>query len=164
MCGAKVNINIKILLIITCICSALVTWVIIHFINKYNYDHFSCTAAYSAMKEGNVLTSKNSLIFHGNKGTLMIDGKINYADAKPLFFKLRNNFRFERTLFAYHFYSDKVAIAPDTLTHSDVLDEFLADLLIKEQQSSFFYIYPINKNYIIYSGSMPIMYCKKQTA
>lgn len=160
----KVNINIKILLIITCICSALVTWVIIHFINNYNYDHFSCAAAYSAIKKGNVLTSKNSLIIHGDKGTLMMDGKITHADAKPLFFKLRNNFRFERTLLAYHFYSEKVAIAPDTLSHSVVLSEFLADIFIKEQQSSFFYIYPINKNYIIYSGSMPIMYCKKQKA
>lgn len=94
----------------------------------------------------------------------MMDGKITHADAKPLFFKLRNNFRFERTLLAYHFYSEKVAIAPDTLSHSVVLSEFLADIFIKEQQSSFFYIYPINKNYIIYSGSMPIMYCKKQKA
>lgn|GEM_PF-1316770 len=158
------SINIKIPLIITCLCSALVTWMVIYFINNYNYDHFSCTASYSAMREGNVLTSKNSLIIHGDKGTWMMDGKITHADAKPVFFKLRNNFSFERTLLAYHFYSDKVSITPNTLTHSSALSEFLTDIFIKEQQSSFFYIYPINNSYIIYSGSMPIVYCKKQKA
>ncbi|EKS6735782.1 hypothetical protein OR233_004264 [Enterobacter asburiae] len=158
------NINIKIPLIFTFLCSALVTWIVIHFINDYNYDHFTCTASYSAIKNDNVLISKNSLIIHGDKGIWMMDGKITHADAKSLFFKLRNNFRFERTMLAYHFYSDKVAIAPDVLTHSSVLSEFLPDILIKEKQSSFFYIYPINKNYIIFSNSMPIMYCKKQAA
>lgn len=133
-----------------------------YFYTEYKSSHFSCQANYSATNNGNVLVSQNSLIINGKNGTWMMDGKISYQNAEPFFFKLRNNFSVERTKFSYHFHSERVAIIPSETSYGPKLSEFLAGIIINENESSFFYIYPVNDDYLIYSGTMPVMYCMKK--
>lgn len=129
---------------------------------EYKSSHFACLANYSATNNGNVFMSNNSLIINGKNGTWMMDGKISYPNAEPFFFKLRNNFSVEKTKFAYHFHSKRVSIIPNEKSYGPKLSEFLADVIINENENSFFYLYLINDDYLIYSGTMPIMYCMKK--
>lgn len=151
--------SIKLMFIILFIIVAIPAFTFLYY--NYNSTHFSCSATYTAINNQNVFLSKNSLNINGTHGTWMMDGKITYPDAEPFFFKLRNSFRVEKVNFSYHFYSEKVSVTSNRDTYSDNLHEFLADILIKENVDSFFYIYPLNKDYVIFSGSMPIMYCMK---
>lgn len=98
---------------------------------------------------------------NGDNGSWMMDGRITTPETKPFFFKLRNTFSFKKTGNSYHFFSKKVSISSSDKTSEDSLSEFLADILIKEGENSFFYIYPANDNYVIFSGNMPIMYCMR---
>ena len=129
---------------------------------EYKKSHFACLTNYSATNNENVLVSNNSLIINGENGTWMMDGKISYPNSEPFFFKLRNNFSVERTKFSYHFHSKRVSIIPSETSYGPKLSEFLADVIISENKNSFFYIYPVNEDYLIYSGTTPIMYCMKK--
>ncbi|WP_224250559.1 hypothetical protein, partial [Klebsiella oxytoca] len=62
----------------------------------------------------------------------MMDGRITDGNANVYFFKLRNYLEIERNNFSYNFTSQKVLILPESLNHSKVLSDFLADVLIKE--------------------------------
>lgn len=135
--------------------------IFIYVLNNYRSTHFACKANYSAVKNNAVLISKNSLIINGQEGTWMMDGKISYPNADPVVFKLRNSFKLERTYFSYHFHSQKVAITPDDDSYAVLLNNFLADVIVKVNKDSFFYIYPVGGGYVFSSGSMPVMFCNK---
>ncbi len=129
---------------------------------RYQGTHFSCSAKYSAIHDDKLFVSKNSMIINGDHGTWMMDGKITFQNEKPFFFKLRNNFKVSKEKFAYHFHSQRVSVISSDESYHTKLSEFLTDVIIKEGKDSFFYIYPINGDHLIYSGTMPIMYCMKK--
>ena len=152
--------NSRIIILVTVLISIIIPVMVFFYVN-YKSTHFRCDAIYSARKSGKLLVSKSSLVINGRHGTIMMDGRITDGNANVYFFKLRNYLEIERNNFSYNFTSQKVLILPESLNHSKVLSDFLADVLIKEGVSTFFYLYPLNDNYVITSGNMPIFFCIK---
>lgn len=152
--------NSRLIILVTVLISITVPVLMFYYIS-YKNTHFRCDATYSARKSGKLLVSKSSLVINGRHGTIMMDGRITDGNANVYFFKLRNHFEVARNNFAYNFTSQQVSILPESLNHSKVLSNFLADVLIKEGVSTFFYLYPLNDNYVITSGNMPLFFCIK---
>lgn len=135
---------------------------IMYFMKYYTDTHIYCSASYSAKKLDSVFIAKNTIILNGKSGTIMMDGKITDSHTPPIFFKLRNNFNFEKIKFAYHIHSKEVSISSNNTSFLEKLNNFLPDVIIKENYDSFFYIYPNGNDRIIYSGNIPILYCAKK--
>ena len=132
--------NSRIIILVTVLISIIIPVMVFFYVN-YKSTHFRCDATYSARKSGKLLVSKSSLVINGRHGTIMMDGRITDGNANVYFFKLRNYLEIERNNFSYNFTSQKVSI--------------------KEGVSTFFYLYPLNDNYVITSGNMPIFFCIK---
>lgn len=153
------NIKIKTLSFISGLMILLMSPVIAHLINNYTNTHFSCDSKYSAVYEDFFLTSKNNLVIDGEEGSWVMEGKISRSDEEPLFFKIINKFNVSKVNFSYHFITQKVNIIPNNASYKELLSKFLAKGAINENTDTFFNIYSMDNNYLIYSGTMPIMYC-----
>lgn len=128
---------------------------------NYRNTHFHCDAVYSASRFGKLLVSKSQLVVNGRYGTLMINGRITDVDSKVSFFTLRNYFEIKRNNPSYNFTSLNVSMSPESIISSKILDDFFSDAIIKKKGGSFLNIYPINDNYVIANGNMPIAFCMK---
>ncbi|RSK63155.1 hypothetical protein EJE24_22680 [Enterobacter huaxiensis] len=139
-------------LIVTVICSYL-------YMQSIKLNHISCNAFYVAKNPEARLVSENHMELKNGIGSWMMNGRVNVSDKDVYYFKLRSQFSVKRTGYVFYVTNKKVMLSPNDMSKNKVLQEFLAAILRVEDAQSFFTIKPINENYIIYSGEVPIMYC-----